>query len=201
MPAVLTKSGDPHLGDQPIDTVFFLDSFHLLFHGETLLARLHEKLRPNGCVYVLDREAPLPLTRRMASHCRQIDPGLVRQEMAAAGFSLWFEGPSPALDRFLHVYGKVKPADLRAEDDPFVGGPAIDRAPGAWLQDNAWRLRGLRTSEGRYFPLPASTTRFTAERAAPSTSDTEVWLLPAAKLELRFKKADKGYLLVECRSY
>lgn len=199
MPSVLTENSDPHLGGEPIDAVFFLDSFHLLFHGETLLARLHEKLRSNGCVYVLDREASLPLTRRMASHCKRIDPGLVREEMAAAGFSLWFEGPRLAPDRFLQVYGKNKPADIRPEDDPFVGGPAIDRSPGEWFRDNLWHLRGLKTADGRYFPLPTMTLQLSVEKGTAEAADMETWRLPSARLELVLKKADKGYLLVDCR--
>ena len=41
MPSVLTQQGDPNLPDGDIGAVFFLDSYHLLFHGETLLAKLH----------------------------------------------------------------------------------------------------------------------------------------------------------------
>ena len=33
LPSVLTQNGDPHLPDRPIDAVYFLDSYHLLFHG------------------------------------------------------------------------------------------------------------------------------------------------------------------------
>ena len=74
LPSVLTDLGDPHLGPEPIDAVFFLDTYHLLFHSKTLLAKLHERLTPDGCVYVLDRAAKEPLSRRDASHRRQIDP-------------------------------------------------------------------------------------------------------------------------------
>ena len=72
MPSVLTDKGDPHLGAEPVNVVFFLDSYHLLFHGETLLSKLREKLSPAGCVYVLDRESKQPLSRREASHRRRI---------------------------------------------------------------------------------------------------------------------------------
>jgi predicted methyltransferase len=109
LPSVLTEQGDPHLGPEPIDAVFFLDSFHLLFHGKTLLAKLHERLAPDGRVWVLDREAKEPLSRREASHRRQIEPAVVKQEMAAAGFVLQGELPRPAADRFLLVFGKNKP--------------------------------------------------------------------------------------------
>lgn len=103
------EQGDPHLGPEPIDAVFFLDSFHLLFHGKTLLAKLHERLAPDGRVWVLDREAKEPLVRREASHRRRIEPAVVKQEMAAAGFVLQGELPRPAADRFLLVFGKNKP--------------------------------------------------------------------------------------------
>jgi predicted methyltransferase len=106
IPSVLTQRGDPNLPDEPIDAVFLLDSYHLLFHGPTLLARLHEKLSPTGCIYVLDRKAEKPPSRREASHHRMIQPKTVKQEMAEAGFFLRFRGPRLARDRFLLVFGK-----------------------------------------------------------------------------------------------
>jgi len=106
LPCVLTNNGDPNLSDEPIDAVFFLDSYHLLFHGRTLLAKIHRRLAPTGRVYVLDRRADKPLSRRQASHRRMIQPEMVEQEMADAGFSLWFRGPALAPDRFLLVFGK-----------------------------------------------------------------------------------------------
>ena len=107
-PSVLTAGGDPPLGPEPIDVVFFLDSYHLLFHGKTLLSKLHEKLSPTGCIYVLDREARKPLSRREASHRRMIQPEMVEREMAEAGFFLRSRGPQPAPDRFLLIFGKTR---------------------------------------------------------------------------------------------
>ena len=107
LPSVLTQNGDPNLGDKPIDAVFFLDSYHLLFHGKNLLAKIHQKLMPTGRVYVLDRRAKKLLSRREASHRREILPKTVEQEMTEAGFSLWFRGPRVARDRFLLVFGKA----------------------------------------------------------------------------------------------
>jgi predicted methyltransferase len=106
LPAVLTENGDPNLGPEPIDAVFFLDSYHLLFHGKAMLSHLHEKLSPTGCIYIMDRTADKPLSRREASHCREIHPRTVEQEMIDAGFFLRFRGPRPARDRFLLVFGK-----------------------------------------------------------------------------------------------
>jgi predicted methyltransferase len=108
LPAVLTNLGDPQLGPEPIDAVFFLDTYHLLFHGTTLLAKLHERLTPDGRIYVLDRTATEPLSRRYASHRRQIDPQTVVQELTAAGFTLQAELPHPAADRFLLVFSKSR---------------------------------------------------------------------------------------------
>jgi hypothetical protein len=108
-PSVLTEQGDPKLGPEPIDAVFFLDTYHLLFHGPALLAKLHERLVADGRVYILDRESQEPLSRREASHRRRIEPAVVKQEMAAAGFSLQRELSHPAEDRFLFVFGKSKP--------------------------------------------------------------------------------------------
>jgi len=106
-PSYFTDSGDPRLPDEPIDAVFFLDTYHLLFHGETLLAKIHERLAPSGRVYVMDREATGPLTRREASHRRRIEPAMVEREMAAAGFRLQARGPRPTPDRFLMVFAKA----------------------------------------------------------------------------------------------
>jgi len=106
LPCVLTNNGDPHLSEEPIDVVFFLDSYHLLFHAKTLLAEIRQRLVPTGRVYVMDRRADEPLSRREASHRRMIPPDMVEQEMADAGFSLWFRGPALAPDRFLLVFGK-----------------------------------------------------------------------------------------------
>ena len=92
LPSVLTDKGDPRLGPEPIDVVFFLDSYHLLFHGPTLLSKIHDKLSPTGCIYIFDREAKEPLTRREASHRRKIASETVTEEMKKAGFSLWFRG-------------------------------------------------------------------------------------------------------------
>ncbi|MHB8897539.1 MAG: methyltransferase domain-containing protein, partial [Thermoguttaceae bacterium] len=106
LPSVLTESGDPKLGDEPLDAVYFLDTYHLLFHGPTLLAKLRERLTPSGVVYVLDRQAPGPISHREASHRRQIHPETVKDEMSQAGFHLLRQLPPPAGDRFLMVFGK-----------------------------------------------------------------------------------------------
>ncbi len=106
LPSTLTEKGDPHLGPEPVDVVFFLDTYHLLFHGETLLAKLKERLTEDGCIYVLDRKADAGLSRREASHRRRISPETVKEEMKAAGFCFWDEPPPPAADRFLLVFGK-----------------------------------------------------------------------------------------------
>jgi len=106
LPSVLTENGRPELGTEPIDAVFFLDTYHLLFHGQALLDNIYSHLSPDGCIYVLDRKAERPLPRREASHRREIHPKTVQQEMAEAGFFLRFRAPRPARDRFLLVFGK-----------------------------------------------------------------------------------------------
>ena len=121
LPSVLTEKGDPKLGPEPIDAVFFLDSYHLLFHQETLLAKLHERLSAGGCVYVLDRAAKEPLARREASHRRKVSPETVKQEMAQAGFVLSRECPPPAADRLLLVFNKAQPDETAPQSDPPVG--------------------------------------------------------------------------------
>ena len=200
LPSVLTDKGDPHLGAEPVDVVFFLDSYHLLFHGETLLAKLREKLSPAGCVYVLDRESKQPLSRREASHRRKIAKETVIQEMAKAGFSLWFCGPQPAADRFLLVFGKTPPADVSPKVDPFVGGPEVPCAPGDWLKQNLWRLRGMKTADGRVVPLAASEPGGPIEAIPAATPGKETWRLPKSKLVLSFDKKGETYSLSDFRS-
>jgi len=204
LPSVLTEDGDPNLGAEPFDVVFFLDSYHLLFHGKTLLAKIHEKLSPTGCVYVLDRKAETPLSRREASHRRKIQPQTVKQEMAEAGFFLWARGPRPARDRFLLVFGKARPKKVLPEDDPFVGGPAISESPGQWLKRNYWRLRGFRTADGKLVPLrtPGKKGSVEMEKVPGDSAGKEVWKLQKEKLALYFdfEKRNEKYLLTDCRT-
>ena len=107
MPSVLTEKGDPGLGSEPLDAVFFLDTYHLLFHGPTLLAKLRERLTESGVVCIVDRQAPKTIAHREASHRRMIAPETVKQEMTQAGFALLRSGPRPARDRFLLMFGKT----------------------------------------------------------------------------------------------
>jgi len=198
-PSVLTEKGDPRLGPEPIDVVFFLDSYHLLFHGKTLLAKIHERLSPTGCVYVLDRAAKTPLARREASHRRMIQAQTVKQEMAGAGFSLWFEGPRPSSDRFLLVFGKTQPDKVSPEVDPFVGGPEILQPPGDWLKRNYWRLRGLRTTAGRFCPLLGKGRNGSVEIVPSDQSEVQTWKIVEEQLVLSFEKKNGKYLLTDCR--
>ncbi|MBN1853928.1 MAG: methyltransferase domain-containing protein [Pirellulales bacterium] len=115
IPAVLTESGNPNLGPEPIGAIYFLDSYHLLFHGPVLLAHLRQRLTANGCVYILDRQAPGLLPRREASHRRMIAPETVKQEMAQAAFALVREEIRPTGDRFLLVFKKTDGKTLAAE--------------------------------------------------------------------------------------
>ena len=199
-PSVLTEKGDPRLGPEPIDVVFFLDSYHLLFHGKTLLGKIYERLAPAGCVCVLDREAPKPLPRREASHRRRIRPETVKQEMAEAGFSLWFQGPTPAPDRFLLVFGKSDAGNIRHQDDPFVGGPQIRQPPGQWLHENCWRLRGLQTADGRFVSLSERSRHAKPKLVSPASADTKVLNIPEERLRLFFEKKGDGYSLTDYRS-
>lgn len=108
LPSVLTEQGDPHLGPEPLDAVYFLDSYHLLFHAPAVLEHLHKRLTPSGRVYILDRPAPQAIPHREASHRRMIAAETVKQEMAAAGLTLLREGP-PIAQRFLLVFEKNEP--------------------------------------------------------------------------------------------
>lgn len=105
LPSTLTEKGSVALGDETLDAVFFLDTYHRLFHHEQLLAALHEKLTPAGRVFILDRKAENGLSRREASHQRKISVEMVKEEMRAAGFRLLSVQPPPASDRMLLVFG------------------------------------------------------------------------------------------------
>ncbi len=200
LPSVLTESGDPNLTNELIDVVFFIDSYHLLFHGRTLLAKIYDKLSPTGCIYVLDRKAQKPLSRRQASHHRKIQPETVKQEMAEAGFFLWFRGPRPARDRFLLVFGKTQSETVLPEDDPFVGGPVISEAPDQWLKRNYWRLRGFKAADGRHVLLKTPGKKVSIEKVPSSSSGREMWKIPKEKLVLYFEKKDEEYVLTDYRS-
>ena len=199
LPSVLTEKGDPRLGPEPIDVVFFLDSYHLLFHGQKLLLKLREKLSTTGCIYVLDRETKKPLSRREASHSRKIAKDTVIQEMTKAGFSLWFCGPQPAADRFLLVFGKTPTTEMSPKVDPFVGGPEVPCSPGVWLKQNLWHLRGMKTIDGRVVPLAASERGGSAEAIPAATPGKETWRLLKSKLLLSFDKKGETYFLSDFR--
>ena len=106
LPSVLTDRGDPKLGPEPLDAVYFLDTYHLLFHGPTLLSKLRERLKDSGYVYIVDRQSPEAIPHREASHRRMIAAETVKQQMNEAGFTLLREGPNPADNRFLLVFQK-----------------------------------------------------------------------------------------------
>jgi len=199
LPSVLTEKGDPNLGAEPIDVVFFLDSYHLLFHGKTLLSKIYEKLSPTGCIYILDRKAAKPLSRREASHRKKIQPKTVRQEMAEAGFFFWFRAPRPARDRFLLVFGKVPPRNVLPEDDPFVVGPEIPESLGQWLKRNCWRIRGLKIADGRFIRLSKRGWKGSLEKGISGSPGKEIWKIPKEKLVLYFEKKDERYLLMDYR--
>jgi predicted methyltransferase len=104
LPSVMTDRGAVLLDNEMIDAVFFLDTYHRLFHHEKTLEALREKLAPNSRLYVLDRIAESELSRRESSHQRRISVELVIREMKAAGFRLQSQEPAPAADRMLLVF-------------------------------------------------------------------------------------------------
>ena len=193
-PSVLTENGDPKLGKKRVSVVYFLDSYHILFHGKALLAALRRSLAVNGIVYILDREAPKPLSRREASHRRAIRPEAVIKEMEEAGFSLWRRGPRPAPDRFLLCFGKVPSGELWRELDPLVAGPVIPEKPGPWLRRNLWRLRGLRTADGRrvFFHEPGDKPGIECKTFSGDDIECKV---SAGKVTLFFRKKGDAYTL------
>jgi SAM-dependent methyltransferase len=104
--SVLTEEGDPQLGPETLDAVYFLDTYHLLFHGEVLLNELRERLEDEGRVYVLDRIADRKISHREASHRRMIAPETVEEEMARYGFLLQSSSVPISPGRFLLVFTK-----------------------------------------------------------------------------------------------
>jgi len=200
LPSTLTDKGDPRLEADSIDVVFFLDSYHLLFHGKVLLEKIRQRLAPHGCIYVLDRRADRPLSRREASHRRMIQVETVEREMAEAGLFLWFRGPAVSADRFVLVFGKVRPGKIPPEADPFFAGPEISQTPGAWLKANYWRLRGLKTADGRYLAFATRKPEGPIEILPLATSAERSWRIPAEKVLLSFDAKGKTYLLSDYQS-
>lgn len=109
--SVLTEKGDPKLDSKTLDAVFFLDTYHLLFHGEVLFGKLGERLKDGGRVYVLDRQSAEVLPHREASHRRKISPQTVEQEMSSYGYKLARTATPPTKGRFLLVFDKAAAAE------------------------------------------------------------------------------------------
>jgi hypothetical protein len=103
---VLTEKGDPGLGPEKLDAVYFFDTYHLLFHGDVLLPALRERLKDDGRVYVLDRISRRAIPHREASHRRKIAPVTVEDEMTEYGFQLESSSVPCSPARFLLVFGK-----------------------------------------------------------------------------------------------
>jgi predicted methyltransferase len=105
--SLLCEKGDPKLGSKELDAVYFLDTYHLLFHGDVLLPALHQRLKDDGRIFVLDRTADKDLSRREASHRRTIAPETVQKEMDGYGFQLQSTPPLPASSgRFFLTFRK-----------------------------------------------------------------------------------------------
>ena len=200
LPSTLTDKGDPRLGPDSIDVVFFLDSYHLLFHGKVLLEKICQRLAPHGCIYVLDRRSDRPLVRREASHRRMIRAETVEREMAEAGLSLWFRGPGPSADRFLLVFGKAQAGKTPPKVDPFFGGPEISQPPKEWLKDNYWRLRGLKTADGRHLTFAGQKPEGPVEILPADVPGEQSWRIPGEKVVLSFEAKGKTYLLSDYQS-
>ena len=105
--SVLTNKGDLELKDQSLAAVYFLDTYHLLFHGERLLSRIHDVLAEDGRVVILDRKADTLISHREASHRRMIAPATVADEMSQYGFEIDSSPNSVTAPRFLSVFRKV----------------------------------------------------------------------------------------------
>ena len=116
MTALMTNQGDLNLEAEQLAAVYFLDSYHLLFHGPKLLAELKQRLQPAGRVYILDRRAPQVIPHRLASHRRMIAVETVKREMDQAGFQFRSEGASTGPERFLLVFEKAEVAPSAAND-------------------------------------------------------------------------------------
>ena len=114
MTSVLTEKGEPELEGQSLAAVYFLDTYHLLFHGDVLLPALRERLTDGGRVFILDRKSDKVLSHREASHRRMIAPNTVEEEMSNYGFELdsssTFSSP-----RFLQVYVATRGQNIRQD--------------------------------------------------------------------------------------
>jgi hypothetical protein len=119
----LTEQGDPSFGPEPLEAVYFLDSYHRLFHGRVLLAKIRARLTSPGRIFIVDRKSPQVIPRREASHRRMISAETVKQEMAEAGFRLLREGTPPTTERFLLVFEKAEPTATLRSGSASPNGP------------------------------------------------------------------------------
>jgi ubiquinone/menaquinone biosynthesis C-methylase UbiE len=91
----------PSADHMTFNAVVFADAYDRIWEPAKLLEQLREAVPKDGWVVVLDRKGPAGEARRIAGHHRRIDPALVRDDFARAGFELVSEPKPPAPDRFL----------------------------------------------------------------------------------------------------
>ena len=100
-----TAEGDlPALTNCVLNAAVIADGYSRLWDPLPLLRRLHQTLRADGYVAILDRKGPDNESRRLAGHHRRIAPGLVKSDLEQAGFELVKELKAPAKDRFFLLF-------------------------------------------------------------------------------------------------
>jgi hypothetical protein len=105
-----------------------------------------------------------------------------------------------APDRFLLVFGKTLPEKVSPEADPFFGGPTIDRPPGDWLKENYWRLRGLKTTDGRNVRFTGQAEKDAIQISPASSDGKDDCQIKMEDFVLGFQKVGNVYSLSDFRS-
>jgi len=81
---------NPKLPSDSLAAVLIVDSYHHFTQYQSMLEQLHHALKPGGRLVIVDYSLPEHRTQRRADQLKihEIDPELVRTEVAQAGFQV-----------------------------------------------------------------------------------------------------------------
>jgi predicted methyltransferase len=83
------ESSDPRLPADRLAAILIVDSYHHFTDYSTMLYKIYHSLKPGGCLVIADFSSAEHRSQSRADQVKlhEIDPGLVREEIARAGFS------------------------------------------------------------------------------------------------------------------
>lgn len=127
---LMAENNELDLEPASFDAVLMMLTFHDLYYAAPqqgwpkirtgrLLAEIHQSLKPDGVVGVVDHFAAAGTPRETGNTLHRIDPGIVIAEMEAAGFRL--DAKSDVLRNMHDDYSKIVfDSDVRGKTDRFV---------------------------------------------------------------------------------